>query len=123
MYTSFTFTTKVIYNSPVSKKCRDPGYITKWSKNYPGSKSAHNELWSNISKTPYTIIRGTNLQSFQYKIIHQLIACTKILFDMKLVDNAKCKYCHELDNISHFFLFCLKEYQYFGGLFSPGGII
>ncbi len=31
---------------------------------------------------------------------------------MKLVDNAKCKYCHELDNISHFFLFCPKEDQF-----------
>ncbi len=30
---------------------------------------------------------------------------------MKLVDNAKCKYCQELDNISHFFLFCPKEDQ------------
>ncbi len=28
---------------------------------------------------------------------------------MKLVNNAKCKNCHELDNISHFFLFCPKE--------------
>ncbi len=66
-------------------------------------------MWSNICKTPYIITRETNLQSFQYKIIHQLITCQNKLFDMKLVDNAKCKYCHESDNISHIFLFCSKE--------------
>ncbi len=31
---------------------------------------------------------------------------------MKLVDNAKCKYCHELDNILHFSLFYPKEDQF-----------
>ncbi len=29
MYTSFTLTTKVIYNSLVAKRCRDPACITK----------------------------------------------------------------------------------------------
>ncbi len=105
-----------------TKKCRDPACITKWSKDYPGFQSAHKQLSSNIFKTPYTITRETNLKSFQYKIIHQLITCHKNLFDLKLVGNAKCKYCHELDNISHFFLFCPKKFN-FGGLFSPGGII
>ncbi len=75
MYTSFTLSTKVIYNSLLAKKCRDPACITKWSKDYPGFQSAHKELWSNIFKLPYTITRETNLQSFQYKIIHQLITC------------------------------------------------
>ncbi len=58
------------------------------------------------------------MQSFQYKIIHQLITCPKKLFDMKLVGNAKCKYCQELDNISHFFLFCPKEDQFWRSFFT-----
>ncbi len=37
---------------------------------------------------------------------------------MKLVDNAKCKYCHELDSISHFVLFCPKEDQYLRSFFT-----
>ncbi len=36
---------------------------------------------------------------------------------MKLVDNAKCKYCHESDNISHFFLFCPKD-QFWRSFFT-----
>ncbi len=75
MYTSFTLNTKVIYNSLVAKKCRDPACITKWSKDNPGFQSAHKELLSNFFKTLYIITRETNLQSFQYKIIHQLITC------------------------------------------------
>ncbi len=75
------------------------------------------ELLSNIFKTPYIVTRETKLQSFQYKIIHQLITCQKLLFDIKLVDNAKCKYRHELDNISHFFLFCPKEKKFWRSFF------
>ncbi len=120
MYTSFTLTTKVIYNSLVAKKCSDPACITKWCKDYPGFQSAHKELWSNIFKTPYTITRETNLQSFQYKIIHQLITCQFFLFDMKLVDNAKCKYC---EITFHTFSYSVQKKINFGGLFSPGGII
>ncbi len=38
---------------------------------------------------------------------------------MKLVDNAKCKYYHELNNISHFFLlFCPKEDQFWRSFFT-----
>ncbi len=48
MYTSFTLTTQVIYNSLVAKICKDAACITNWSKDYPGFQSAHKELWSNI---------------------------------------------------------------------------
>ncbi len=77
MYTLFTLTAKVMYNSLVAKQCRDPACITKWSKDYPGFQSAHKELWANIFKTPYTINREINLLSFQYKIIPQFITCQK----------------------------------------------
>ncbi len=118
MYTSLTLTTKVICNSLVANKCRYSACITKWSKDYPGFQSAHKELLSNIFKTPYTITREPNLQSFKYKIIHQLITYPKRLFDLKLVDNAKCKYSHELDNTSHFFLFCPIEDQFWRSFFT-----
>ncbi len=107
MYTSFTLTTTVINNSLVAKNCRDPACITKGSKDYPGFQSTHKELWSNIFKTPYTITMETNLQSFQYKIIHQLITCHFFLFDIKLVDNAKCKYCHDIFDIFNVLIYCI----------------
>ncbi len=80
-------------------------------------QGAHKKLWSKIFKAPYTMTRETNLQSIQYKIIHQLITCQIVLFDIKLVDNAKCKYCHEIDNTSIFFLFCPKEDQFWRSFF------
>ncbi len=43
---------------------------------------------------------------------------TLVLFDMKLVDNAICLYCQETDLITHFFLFCPKEKQFWNTFFT-----
>ncbi len=53
-----------------------------------------------------------------WSTIQHSLSYTCILFDMKLVDNAKCKYCHELYSISHFFRFCPKEDQFWSFSFT-----
>ncbi len=60
----------------------------------------------------------TKLQTFQYKLIHLLITCQKNIFDMKLVDNAICLYCQETFHITHFFLFCPNEKQFWNTIFT-----
>ncbi len=37
---------------------------------------------------------------------------------MKLVDNAMCLHCQETDHITHFFLFCPKEKQFWNTFFT-----
>ncbi len=37
---------------------------------------------------------------------------------MKLVDNAICLYCQKTDHITHFFLFCPKEKQFWNTFFT-----
>ena len=44
------------------------------------------EDWSIIFSRPYKSVRETQLQYFQYKIIHRIIAYNKKLFDMKVKD-------------------------------------
>ena len=51
-------------------------------------------------------VHETQIQYFQYKIIHRIIACNKKLFDMKIKDSANCTLCHQIDDISHFFFHC-----------------
>ena len=58
-----------------------------------------------ILKT-YKSVQETQLQSFQYKIIHRIIACNKKLFDMKIKDSPTCNFCNKIDDIDHFFFYC-----------------
>jgi hypothetical protein len=108
LYNEHTLTTKIIYNALIKKKEREPACIAKWNTRYPNFHSAHVDLWPTIFKTPFSITRETRLQTFQYKIIHNLIVCQKKVYDMKLVDTPNCKYCQNIDDIKHFFLFCPK---------------
>ena len=64
------------------------------------------EEWSVIFSRPYKSVRETQLQSFQYKIIHRIIACNKKLFDMKIKDSPTCNFCNQIDDIDHFFFNC-----------------
>ncbi len=120
-YNPVSLNTRAIYNVLTYKMKRAPSCIEKWSENYSGFHTAQTNLWSNIFRLPFSITRETQLQTFQYKLIHLLITCQKYLFDMKLVDNAVCLYCHENDHITYFFLVLKKSNS--GIHFSPGGII
>ena len=64
------------------------------------------EEWSVIFSRPYKSVRETQLRSFQYKIIHRIIACNKKLFDMKIKDSPTCNFCNQIDDIDHFFIYC-----------------
>ncbi len=112
IYNPVSLNTRTICNVLIDKKKRAPSCIEKWSENYPICHTAQKNVWSNIFIQPVSITSETKLQTFQYKLIRLLITCQKILFDMKLVDNAICLYCHETDHITHFFLFCPKEKQF-----------
>ena len=100
--------TNIFYNFFIEKKRREPTCIRKWTEEYPGFKDASEDLWPNIFRLPFNIIKDTYFQTFQYKIIHRLITCQKKLSEMKIADSPKCKFCNEDDTIRHFFLFCPK---------------
>ncbi len=95
-----------------------PSRIEQWSEDYLGVHTAQQNLWYNIFRLPFSITRETKLQTFQYKLIHLLITCQHVLFDMKLVDNAICLYCKETDQFIYFFLFCPKENEFWNTFFT-----
>ena len=59
-----------------------------------------------IYKVPFTCCKYTKYQSFQYKIIHRIIACNYWLFKMKIHESGICSYCPEMDTVQHFFIHC-----------------
>jgi hypothetical protein len=76
-YISDTLSTKVIYNTLIKNKVKEPACIAKWTGIYPNFHTASADLWPNIFKIPFYITRETWLQTFQYKLIHNLITCQK----------------------------------------------
>ncbi len=67
---------------------QQPTCVNKWTENYSdfNHASPEFEIWGNIFSLPFKIIRGTCFQSIQFKIIHKLIPCQKILLDMQLTE-------------------------------------
>ena len=68
--------------------------------------------WANIYYLSFSLTRETKLQSFQYKIIHRIIACNKWLYNIKIKSSSRCSYCDHEDTIQHFFLFCENPFNF-----------
>ncbi len=76
-----------IYKPLNSVKCKDfywhlfknkyhiPTCISKWHTNYENINVNIDEIWNRIFYLPFKICTQTKIQSFQYKLIHKVIAC------------------------------------------------
>ena len=78
-----------------------PACIKKWNED----TDAPND-WEAIFLHPFTNHTETKLQSFQYKILHRIIACNSWLKQINVIDSDKCNYCEQTDNLAHFFIHC-----------------
>ncbi len=61
-----------------------PNNIYKWCEIYPDFKTADSQTWLGIFKLPFNLIRETEIQIFQYKILHRVIPCNKWLYNIKI---------------------------------------
>ncbi len=66
----------------------------------------NNDLWKNIYKSPFNIVRETRLQTLQYKIIHNTIVCNQRLKRIKIKESDTCSFCNLPDDIPHYFINC-----------------
>ncbi len=70
------------------------------------------EIWNRMFCLPFKICRKTKIQSFQYKLIHRVIACNAWLKTIRIKNTPTCQYCNEYDDIQHLFLFCSKTHDF-----------
>ncbi len=70
------------------------------------------ETWPRIFKLPFSMLRNTKIQPFQYKILHRVILCNKWLYNIKTKESAICNYCNKVDDIPHFFRKCSKVKEF-----------
>jgi hypothetical protein len=114
---SFEKTTcKIFYWHLIRETNHRPNALNKWCNVYPRFRNAQKNIWMRIFSTPFITVRQTKLQTFQYKILHRVIACNKWLNDIRIKDSNLCSYCTEIDDISHFFLKCSKVHTFWSYL-------
>lgn len=81
-----------------------PTAQAKWQNKYEIS----DESFKKIYTLPFKCCKYTKYQSFQYKIIHRIVACNYWLAKMNIHETGKCSFCDEIDTIEHFFTQCPK---------------
>jgi hypothetical protein len=97
-----------IYKLLVKMNIKSLKCIKKWEEDFPKFIEVTVDFWPNIFKNAFICCRETKLQSLQYNIIHRNICCQDKLYEWKITQSAKCKYCERRDTIIHFFLQCEK---------------
>jgi hypothetical protein len=81
-----------------------PAAQDKWEREFDIPVESFKQIYT----LPFKCCKYTKYQSFQYKIIHRIIACNYWLLKMNIHSTGQCSFCTELDNIEHFFIKCCK---------------
>ena len=55
---------------------------------------------------PFKVCKETQLQTFQYKIVHRIVGCNHWLYNIKVKGSPDCELCNEDDTIIHYFIGC-----------------
>ena len=93
---------KDIYSQIIEPIIVQPICIAKWN-NLLDSKI---ETWKNIFMLPFKTVRETKIQTFQYKILHQIYPCNVYVSKWNKEVSSTCCYCDEPDTLMHFFAEC-----------------
>ena len=97
------------------KGCQRINKILSYNKNIPvAQRKWQNDLmipadhqWTTVYTQPYKITKDTNLQWFQYRILHRIIATNTFLFKISIKDNNRCTFCNtHPETILHLFWNC-----------------
>ena len=91
----------------------EPRCIQRWNTIFNITES-----WETIFSCFFSCLRGTHIQSFQFKILHNIINCNKKLFDMKIKPSPTCSYCPCIDDSVHFFYGCDKVKEFWISFFN-----
>jgi hypothetical protein len=113
-----TCLTKNLYWLLMDKITAIPKSVEKWISWFPKLGVMDENFWSEIFKNVFTITCSTKLQSFQYKIINNIINCKEKLLHWKIKDNDNCYHCNEKDTIIHYFIFCPITKQFWKSLLT-----
>ena len=79
-----------------------PAAQVKWQK-YLNVKEID---WEYIYRMPFLILRDTEVQSLQYKIINRFFPCNSVLSKWYAEVSDRCNHCEDIDSLEHYFFLC-----------------
>ncbi len=88
---------------------KTPRTVYHWQKIFQPLQNVDSDFWKSIYKMPFKTARDTQIQSFQFRIIHRSIACNEWLNNLTIKSTNKCNLCEHRDSIIHFFLLTVKK--------------
>jgi len=103
IYNIYELTSQQIYWNILEKIIKTPTSLDKWIDEFPFLNDTDFEHFFLL---PNLTSRDTKLQTFQYKILNNIIPCRAKLFHWKISDTGLCQYCGSYDNLSHYLYFC-----------------
>ncbi len=59
-------------------------------------------------RLPFKTVRDTKIQTFQCRIIQNIIPCNKWLDNIKIKNSPVCDYCNKVDDLPHYFIDATK---------------
>jgi hypothetical protein len=90
-----------VYWELVTKKKTKPICVMKWCDRY----HIEDEDWKGVFKK-YASIIDTRMKAFQFKILNNIIPCNLYLKRIGRSDTDKCPTCNELEDLSHYMVYC-----------------
>ena len=109
--------TKTIYWHFINKFSQRPTSELKWREK--AQLDISEEEWAFIYKLPFSLVRDTRIQMFQYKITHRILACKRNLFLWKIEPNDLCSICsQQVDTIEHHLVTCNKVANFWAQVFN-----
>ena len=106
-----TLKTKTLYWLLLEQKydmCSKPKAQIYWEGKY----DIPTECFGDIYNLPYKVIRLTNVQSMQYKVLYRILNCNSWLYKIKIINSPVCRFCDKEENFEHYLFDCkvTKEY-------------
>ena len=95
---------------------RTPAMLPIWFTRWENRFNIDHSTWPSIFTAPFKVCRDTCLQSFQYSIIHRILACNALLYVRKVETTNHYQYVYcintNLDDISHYLVTCPPVSRY-----------
>ena len=91
------FQNSPLWHNSLSRVANPPVFFEKWS----------NKSINRIKDLPFQCTKDTNLQSFQFKLLHRRIATNDFLNKIGVSSSAMCTFCNEyVETLEHVFWEC-----------------
>lgn len=97
---------KGAYLKLISKTTVPNAAYARWTEEDGELSISDRQEWSQVSLRPFTSIRETKIQSFQYKLINRITPCRAYLRQLRIFDSDECPFCRQADTLPHFFFDC-----------------